>query len=199
MIRSSCRRASPMSRSRCRGSRIRQSRTSAEAAPGCSTAARRWGLPASTPPPAFPTMSSESNARVHVSISNSTQPNAQISTRLSIGLPFACSGAMYTAVPSTMPICVIAGEVRVGEFMTVAGSRGRLVVDGLGQAEVQHLDGAVGANLDVCWLEIAVNDPALVRRLQRVGDLTRDRQHVIQRASRLARGARRGPPPPPAP
>jgi len=38
--------------------------------------------------------SSPSNARVPVSISYSTDPNAQISARLSTALPFDCSGAM---------------------------------------------------------------------------------------------------------
>ena len=38
-----------------------------------------------------------------VSISYSTQPNAQMSLRLSAGPPFACSGAMYAAVPRIMP------------------------------------------------------------------------------------------------
>ena len=36
--------------------------------------------------------SSPSNARLPVSISKSTQPNAQTSLRLSAGRPFACSG-----------------------------------------------------------------------------------------------------------
>ena len=37
-------------------------------------------------------------------------PNAQMSARLSTGLPFACSGAMYAAVPRITPMPVIAGE-----------------------------------------------------------------------------------------
>ncbi len=60
--------------------------------------------------------SSPANARFPVSISNSTQPNAHTSLRLSAGRPFACSGLMYAAVPRIMPICVIAGVVIVGEF-----------------------------------------------------------------------------------
>jgi hypothetical protein len=39
-------------------------------------------------------MSSPSNARTPVSISNSTHPNAHTSLRLSTGRPLACSGAM---------------------------------------------------------------------------------------------------------
>ena len=45
-----------------------------------------------------------SNARVPVSISNSTQPNAQMSVRLSTAWPRACSGLMYAAVPTTTPV-----------------------------------------------------------------------------------------------
>ena len=61
-------------------------------------------------------MSSPSNARLPVSISNSTQPNAQMSARLSTVFPRACSGDMYAAVPRIMPACVIAGVVIVGDI-----------------------------------------------------------------------------------
>ena len=44
-------------------------------------------------------------------------------------------------------------------------------IERLGQAEVQHLDGAVGRDLDVGRLQIAMDDAAVVRRLERVGDL----------------------------
>jgi len=37
------------------------------------------------------------------SISNNTTPNAQMSARLSTGLPRACSGDMYAAVPRIAP------------------------------------------------------------------------------------------------
>jgi hypothetical protein len=43
--------------------------------------------------------SSPSKARVPVSISKSTQPNAHTSLRLSATRPLACSGLMYAAVP----------------------------------------------------------------------------------------------------
>src|SRR4051794_38933905 len=65
--------------------------------------------------------SSPSNAFLPVNISNSTQPNAQISLRLSAGLPFACSGDIYAAVPNNAPTPVTrAGEVIVGECVTFA-------------------------------------------------------------------------------
>ena len=41
----------------------------------------------------------------------------------------------------------------------------------LREAEVEHLHRAVGADLDVGGLEVAVDDPLLVRRLERLGHL----------------------------
>ena len=39
-----------------------------------------------------------------------------MSLRLSAGLPFACSGAMYAAVPKIIPApVIIAGDVIVGD------------------------------------------------------------------------------------
>ena len=55
------------------------------------------------------------NSRCPVSISYSTTPKAQMSARLSTGLPRACSGAMYAAVPSTVPARVTCSRVTVGE------------------------------------------------------------------------------------
>ena len=46
---------------------------------------------------------SPSNARAPVSISYSTQPNAQMSAPLVDRLPRACSGLMYAAVPRIIP------------------------------------------------------------------------------------------------
>jgi hypothetical protein len=61
--------------------------------------------------------SSPSNARLPVSISKSTHPNAQMSLRASASRPFACSGAMYAAVPSKVPTPVTnAGDVIVGDI-----------------------------------------------------------------------------------
>ena len=87
-------------------------------------------------------MSSPRNNRRPASISYSTTPNAQMSARLSTGLPFACSGAMYAAVPRIIPSCVIAGVVSVGELAQSPPHR-RSVSERFGQAEVEHLHGAV--------------------------------------------------------
>ena len=55
---------------------------------------------------------------------------------------------------------------------------------GLGEAEVEHLDRAVRRDLDVRRLEVAVDDALLVRRLERLGDLPRDRQRLVEQESR---------------
>ena len=59
-------------------------------------------------------LSPASNGRRPVSISYSTQPNAQRSVRSSTGLPRACSGLMYATVPRMMPDCVTTGDATVG-------------------------------------------------------------------------------------
>jgi hypothetical protein len=46
---------------------------------------------------------SPANARLPVNSSNNTHPNAQMSARLSTGLPCACSGLIYAAVPTVTP------------------------------------------------------------------------------------------------
>jgi len=63
----------------------------------------------------------------------------------------------------------------------------------LRQPEVEHLDRAVLASLDVGRLQIAVNDPVLVRRLERFRNLPPNRERFAQgnRALRDAVGKRR--------
>ena len=100
--------------------------------------------------------------------------------------------------PRITPACVIA-ERR--ERRRVASAR-RLAVDWLDrlrQAEVEHLHRAVGADLDVRRLEIAMDDALLVRRFERLGDLLRDRQRLGD-GNRAARDDRAtGPRPRPVP
>ena len=65
------------------------------------------------------------------------------------------------------------------------GARARLagvgVLDGLGQAEVGDLGHAVGRQEDVGRLQVAVDDPAFVRRLERFRDLNADGDRLVQR------------------
>ena len=112
--------------------------------------------------------------------------------------PRACSGAMYAAVPRIIPACVIAGVVIVGDIDTLGDDRAR-GLHRLRQAEVEHLHRAVGADLDVRGLQIAMDDALLVRGFERLGDLLRDRQRFVDRESRRARSAATDPRPRPAP
>jgi hypothetical protein len=72
----------------------------------------------------------------------------------------------------------------------VCGKRGRIGdvdggrtsrVHGFRKAEVEHLDGAVAAHFDICRLQVAVDDPLLVRGFQRLRDLPRDGQGFVER------------------
>src|SRR4029079_6786486 len=50
----------------------------------------------------------------------------------------------------------------------------------LRETEIEDFDSAVRRHLDVVWLEIAMDDPLVVRRLEGVGDLSRDGEGVVQ-------------------
>ncbi len=70
----------------------------------------------------------------------------------------------------------------------VAGEGGRerqvgalALLPRLGEPEVEHLDRAVGPDLDVGGLEIAVDDPGVVGGLERLGDLDRDGERLLDR------------------
>ena len=49
------------------------------------------------------------------------------------------------------------------------------------QAEIQHLHSAVGLDLDVGGLQVAMDNAFLMRGLERVADLPADRQRFLQR------------------
>ena len=119
------------------------------------------------------------NASRPVSISNSTQPNAQMSARLSTDCPRACSGLMYGAVPRINPArfqsaCLpVPVQVRLRSH-TIRVRLASVWLE-LGQAEVEDLYRAVGRDLDIGRLQVAVDDAFFVRRVERVRDLARDR------------------------
>ena len=79
------------------------------------------------------------------------------------------------------PVCV-AGLASVGR-----AHRARRVThragggDDLSQPEVEHLHDAARRQLDVGRLQIPMNDPLLVRRLERFGDLFGDRERFLER------------------
>ena len=98
-----------------------------------------------------------------------------MSLRLSSGLPRACSGLMYAAVPRMTPASVT-GVVRVG---TARIERAR-PVDRPGEAQVEDLDRSAGRILTLDG-SVSVNDPGLVRRLETRRDLRRDCERLFQR------------------
>ena len=98
--------------------------------------------------------------------------------------PLACSGLMYAAVPRITPVPVIAGDVMVGESSPlVSGCR----LQRLRQAEVQHLDHAVGPYFDVRRLQVAVDDALLVRGFERLRYLRGDWERLFERNPSSAR------------
>ena len=80
-----------------------------------------------------------------------------------------------------MPV-IRAGDVMVGELARASPPRAATSVGAqLRQSEVQHLDGAIGAQLDVGGLEIAMDDALFVRGLQRIGQLAGNRERLVER------------------
>ncbi len=65
---------------------------------------------------------------------------------------------------------------------------GRVVTrKNLRQAEVQNLDGAIGGDLDIGRLQIAVNHTFLMRSFERCGDVTGDRERRRDRRACLSK------------
>ena len=77
------------------------------------------------------------------------------------------------------PLLRAMDRARRGHRQTRRRTRGGL--HGLRQPEVEHLHRAVGTNLNIRRLEIAVDDPLLVRTFERLGDLLRDQQRFVER------------------
>src|SRR5215469_4722695 len=88
-----------------------------------------------------------------------------MSARLSIGLPRACSGDIYAAVPRITPACVISSET-VGDMVGLPALEAARSSAAFASPEIQHLQSTLGRDLDVRRLQIAMHDPFLVRRVQ---------------------------------
>ena len=101
---------------------------------------------------------------------------------------------MYPGVPATRP-----SRLPAPGSAGVAGDVALVRQRRLRQAEVEHLHRAGGGELDVRRLEIAVDDPLLVRGLERLGDLSREFERLVerQRSARKTIGQRVGPRPSP--
>ena len=93
---------------------------------------------------------------------------------------------MPAITPSRVPSIVIGGARR----QVVSRS---LLRKHLRQPEVEHLHGAVRRDLDVRRFQIAVDDALLVRGFERLRDLARDRERLLnrQRTQRQTLGERR--------
>ena len=79
-----------------------------------------------------------------------------------------------------MPVCVMAGVVSVGDWDTFGDEP---AVGSIAFASPKSSTFTVPSarHLDVRGLEIAMDDPLLVRRLERFGDLFRDQERLINR------------------
>ncbi len=110
-------------------------------------------------------------------ILNSTQPNAQMSVRLSTASP-----------PSLLRAHVTRGSDDHTDLRRMPRAARRphrrgtdLRAIDFREPEVEDLDVSVGRDLDVAGLEITMDDAAIVRRLQPIGQLTRDPKDLIER------------------
>ena len=90
-------------------------------------------------------------------------------------------GALVDRLPSRLLRTHVGRRAEDGPFLRAAhGHRRRLQLAGrrLREAEVQHLHDAARGDFDIRRFEIPVHDPFLVRGVERIGDLTRDRERV---------------------
>ena len=128
-----------------------------------------------------------------------------MSARLSTVAPRACSGRhVGRRAEDDAHLRVCAAEAlakaggahhRGGGAQRIRARARRVAGQDLREAEVQHLHRAVGGQLDVRGLQVAVDDAALVGVLEGVGQLQRDRQRFVkrQREPRAIRSASVGP------
>ena len=78
-----------------------------------------------------------------------------------------------------MPVCASVGDSESAALPEAASPLPP--VHALREAEVEHLDLAVGRQLHVRRLQVAVHDAVLVGLLERFGDLASDRERLVQR------------------
>ncbi len=133
----------------------------------------REGPPAGsrrTTAPSTSVMSSPSKGRRPVSISYNTQPNAQMSLRLSAARPFICSGAMYGGGPEDDAHAGHHGRARDGRrdrtVMLRSPFESRARVAPTSPTQSRALSRLRGAQLDIRGLQIAMHDSLLVRGFQ---------------------------------
>ena len=76
-------------------------------------------------------------------------------------------------MPASVPAAIVGGATAPARAVPARPG------GGLGEAEVGHLHLAVGRQLDVRGLQVAVDDAVLVGLLERLGDLLRDRDRLV--------------------
>ena len=138
-------------------------------------------------------------ARRPVSISNSTTPKAQMSARLSTGFPRACSGACRPRCRGSRRPAVPV-RARVGD----CDRSGREPEDAslayaLARPKSRTLTLPSGVSLTFAGFRSRWTMPLLVRLLERLGDLPRDRERLVDRDPPPLQARRPGPRPGRAP
>ena len=98
-----------------------------------------------------------------------------MSLRLSTAVPRACSGLMYAAVSSSMPAWVMrAGDAIVGEAESE-------VDVGTAPSAAMSFAKPKSRTLTTPSGVILMDDPLVMRRFERLGDLSGDRQRLVDR------------------
>ena len=103
------------------------------------------------------------------------QPNAQMSARLSTARPRACSAHVRGGAENDPGLGAAAEHGR-----RIRGDRARLLRQHAREAEIENLDRAVGADLDVRGLQIAMDDAVFVRHFECRGDLFGDGERFVE-------------------
>ena len=121
---------------------------------------------------------SPSKSLCPVIISHSNAPRPQMSARRSTTLPRACSGAMYAAVPRTTPAAV-ACVVIVGDMETLESRLS--IFQALANPKSSTLTMPSGRIRTLAGLRSRCTIPRPVGHLQRLGDLNRNRDRLVNR------------------
>ena len=193
-------RASPMSRSRRRGSRSRQRRARARRGP-----ASRQGAPSQSIS-RVSTAARTSDDRLAVEQAPAGQHLEQddaegpdVGAPVDRLAPRLLGGHVGGRAEDEAGRGAGLGEGRRLRQVGPDWRPSRVAGPGLGETEVEHLDLPVRRHLDVRRLEVAVDDALLVRLLERLGDLLRDGDRLVDAVPVRASAAPRGPRPRPAP
>ena len=121
------------------------------------------------------------NGRTPVAISYSTTPSENRSLGGPTVSPRACSGDMYNTGAHRRARSRHLFHARDGSVVVRFHAGARRAGGTLGQTEVQQLRLAVLGHEDVRGLDVAMGDALVMRGLQRVGNLSSEREHAAKR------------------